>query len=311
MMNRFRRTLHNYPNDLYYMRTSNNHTSYIIESEDDDLDDDIEYDEDIDNIEDEDDIDNYDDIEDGDTEYVVTVDSDKPEYIDSDFVESLESRIMRAVDKLNGIRKKSMKIIPNYKKTWINPNTLEIKTKTLNSLEDKIEDEGRMLEIYMQERERKREIKEYELDIDDMNPDNQDLEDIYGPIDYDDEFDEDDEDDEDDVEIEDNDIFDSPEKSKNFKLLSYNDNFDEDSEEGRFIQIMNNQLKDYDEVKRTPFCLYRKSQPDVEYYVTVLTNFNNKSFLFNILGVDGEECSNMMKIPLNDIDFDNTDVSEL
>lgn len=199
--------------------------------------------------------------------------------------EDLTERIQSAVRKLNNIRQQCINIDPNYDEELLNPAELAITERTLDSLYDMIEDEKRLLDAYMQEAD-----DDDEFDAD-AEPDAQDLEAM--PDDFED--------------ITDDELFDEPENL----IVHTPTNYDEDSDEARFLRAMDAQLK-YGEEERDVFWLSRKSEPDVDFLVTVITKFpKDNSFFFNILKVDDEECNKTVRIPLNDIDLENTEFDNL
>lgn len=293
-MNRSKRIFYNQFNKNRIRRIGYKMNPYINESFLDDSEDyDFDYNEDDDDTEYLVDVDS--DNTDNDTEYII--DTGENNDVDYSVVEPLKDRIMKAVKKLNSIRREMLKYDKYYSLKPLNPNVVPIKTRELNELNNKIQNEGRMLDIYKQEQEEKREQEE-RVNIDDMEPN---IEDLESTSNYD---------------FSDEEIFDEPEEEifdeteENIAQDNYSDSHTEEEE---FINAMNRQLNDRSEDEREAFYLVRKSQPDIDYYVTVLTNFNNNSFYFNVLKVDEEDCENskIIKIPLSDIDFDNTDISEL
>lgn len=193
--------------------------------------------------------------------------------------ESLSDRIKWAVKKLNRIRQQCINMDPDYDEVLLNAEDLDITERTLDTLEDMIEDERRLLDTYMQQDD----DDDYNQDVE---PDARSLR--NEPAEFDDD-------------ISDEDLFDEPETP-----MTYSTKYDEDSDEARFLAAMDDQLA-LGEEDRDVFWLGRKSDPDTDYLVTVITKFKDNSFFFNILKVDDEECNKTVRIALSDIDLDNTE----
>lgn len=217
----------------------------------------------------------------------------------------LADSIKRAATKLNNIRKACKELDPEFDGKLIDIAKLKITDKTLDDLHDMIYDEQRLLDAYNSEIE---DGEDNELDPDEIED-----ADIFDAPEIEDEEDEED------------DIFDSPENAQEkpvskFRLQGksalpeYDPN---DDTETLFFKTMQYFWMTRDEselIDDYAFYMNLKKEPGVDYFVIPITVFNDRSIIFKVLSIDGEEQSHLEPtISVKDIDLedDHTDFTDL
>lgn len=200
--------------------------------------------------------------------------------------DELVDQIGYAVKKLNSIRIQCKEFDPDYDEDLLDIDELDMTERTLDNLQDAIENERQLLDIYRNDAE------DMEDEPYDEEPTEEDL---------------------DRMRADDSDIFDDPTEFVDDEFADApadNARFDDESDESRFIAAMTDQMKKGED-ERGSFWLVLKSQPDVDYEAKVITKFKDDSFIFTILTIDGEEFNQDRKIALSDIDLEATDYSDL
>lgn len=230
--------------------------------------------------------------------------SEDYEYIPrtQDEIEELADAIKRAALKLNNIRKACKSLDPDFEGKLIDITKLKIADKTLDDLNDMIYDEQSLLDAYNNESE--------EMEEDELDPDEIKDSDIF---------------DSDDYETEDE-FLDEPVDSTKKPVVSksrlmgkttlpeYNPN---DNIETLFFKTMQ-----YFWMTRTEaeliddfaFYMNLKKEPGVDYLVIPITVFNDRSIIFKVLSIDGEEQNHLEPtIYVKDIDLteNHTDFMDL
>lgn len=220
-------------------------------------------------------------------------------------IKELADSIRRAANKLNNIRKACMELDPEFDGKLIDITRLKITDKTLDDLHDMIYDEQRMLDAYNAEIE--------DIEDDELDPDEFEDSDIFDAPEIEDE-------DEDDDNIFDN-LGNMQEKpASKFRLQGksslpeYNPNDDTETLFFKTMQYFWMTRSESELIDDYAFYMNLKKEPGVDYFVIPIAVFSDRSIIFKVLSIDGEEQSHLEPtISVKDIDLedDHTDFADL
>lgn len=221
-----------------------------------------------------------------------------------DEIDDLIDDIKRAATKLNNIRKACKELDPEFDGKLIDISKLRITDKTLDDLNDMIYDEQRLLDAYNSE------LDDFEDESEPEEPDEDEINDsdIF-----------------DDISPDEEDFFDEPEPVQRpaiskFKLSGktplpeYDPNDDIETLFFKTMQYFWMTRTETELADDFAFYMNLKKEPGVDYLVIPITVFNDRSIIFKVISIDGEEQTHLEPtIAVKDIDLDDdhTDFANL
>ncbi len=219
-----------------------------------------------------------------------------------DEIDDLIDSIKRAATKLNNIRKACKELDPEFDGKPIDISKLRITDKTLDDLNDMIYDEQRLLDAYNSEMEDREDEEMDPGDIEDS-----DIFDSTAPADDEDDF------------------FDEPLDAEekpvsNFRLQGksplpeYDPNDDMETLFFKTMQYFWMTRTESELIDDYAFYMNLKKEPGVDYFVVPITVFNDRSIIFKVLSIDGEEQSHLeptISVKEIDLEDDHTDFADL